>query len=359
MTFTDILLICLIVVIIISAYMFWQSKKIPQDTSAADSINILKGQLEVITQANATLQQSITAQLQNQHGQLTESLRQQAENTGTKLNDLQTRLAVIDKAQASLNELAQQTTRLENVLANKQARGAYGEMQLENLVKQMLPPNAYQFQAKLSNDARPDCLLLLPNPPGPIVIDAKFPLEAWYEMGDAVDDDTKNRARKKLAEAMAKHVDDIARKYLLAGETAESAILFLPSESIYAEFHTNLTTIVENSFKKRVYIASPTTLMATLNTVRAVLRDVKMREQAAVIQTEIGKLLLDVDRLDTRVNKLNQHFNQAERDIQEITTSTRKITQRGENIIRIEVEDDNKADAIEAPERPRLPDASS
>ncbi|MCE2517895.1 MAG: DNA recombination protein RmuC, partial [Alphaproteobacteria bacterium] len=210
-----------------------------------------------------------------------------------------------------------------------------------------------------------DCLLKLPNPPGPIVNDAKFPLEAWHELGEAQDEAGKIAARKKLSQALSKHVHDIASKYLILGETAESAILFLPSEAVYGEFHTNLTKAVEDSFKMRVYIASPTTLMATLNTVRAILRDVKMREQATVIQAEVGKLMEDIKRLDDRVGKLNSHFNQAQKDISDITTSTQKITRRGGKIEQIDVQDapaeqvapsDPVTPAPLAQDQPRFPD---
>ena len=196
----DILTITLIIVIlgllavVVMVVMKNQNQPSPQDQ---ETIGALKGQLDHIALMAGNLQQHVTTQLQNQERSLTENLRKQAEVTGQKLGDLQTRLAVIDKAQASLNELSAQTTRLENVLSNKQARGAYGEMQLENLVQQVLPPNAYQFQASLSNGSRPDCLLNLPNPPGPIVIDAKFPLEAWYELGEARDEAEQAAARKK------------------------------------------------------------------------------------------------------------------------------------------------------------------
>ena len=363
MTITDILLIILIVAIAGLAVMVLRGRgpsSQPNLDDVADqsaAMGGLKGQLEQITQMAGNLQLQVTEQLQRQERNLNETLRQQAEATGQKLGDLQSRLAVIDKANASLSELSAQTTRLENVLSNKQARGAYGEMQLENLVSQVLPPNAYQFQAKLSNGSRPDCLLKLPNPPGPIVIDAKFPLEAWYELGDAIDDAGAAMARKKLAAALVKHVGDIADKYILTGETADSAILFLPSEAVYAEFHTNLTKAVEESFKRRVYIASPTTLMATLNTVRAILRDVKMREQATVIQAEVSKLLVDIGRLDDRVRKLDTHFGQAQKDIHDITTSTQKIASRGAKIEQIDVEDEDAKPVVKEREtQASLPD---
>ena len=311
-------------------------------------VDALKGQLEQISLTAANLQTQITSQLQSQERALNETLRKQGEATGQKLGDLQARLAVIDKAQDSLKSLSEQTTRLENVLSNKQARGAYGEMQLENLVRQMLPSNAYRFQHQLSNDSRPDCLLKLPNPPGPIVIDAKFPLEAWYEIGDAKDDQARAQARKKLADAFKTHVKAIAEKYIITGETAESAMLFLPSEAVYAEFHTNLRKSLEESFKHRVYPVSPTTLMATLNTVRAILRDVHMREQAAVIQAEVSKLMQDIHRLSDRVGNLDRHFDQARGDIDQIKTTTGKISSRSEKIYSIEVEDEPEPPVISA-----------
>ena len=332
------IILLIIIALMAVALVFLALRQKPNSSDDAAQVGALKGQLDQIAQLASTMQTQVTTQLQNQERVLNETLRKQGEATGQKLGDLQARLAVIDKAQASLTELSAQTTRLENVLSNKQARGAYGEMQLENLVSQMLPPNAYRFQASLSNGSRPDCLLNIPNPPGLIVIDAKFPLEAWYELGDAVDDDARKLARRKLADALKTHVAAIADKYIITGETA-SAMLFLPSEAVYAEIHTHLPKALEDSFKKRVYLVSPTTLMATLNTVRAILRDVHMREQAAVIQAEVGRLLEDITRLNDRVGNLDRHFDQARRDIDQIKTTTGKIASRSEKIEAIEVED--------------------
>ena len=317
-------------------------------SSQNTNLDVLKGQLEQISQTAANLQAQVTTQLQSQERVLNETLRKQGEATGQKLGDLQARLAVIDKAQDSLKSLSEQATRLENVLSNKQARGAYGEMQLENLVRQMLPANAYRFQHQLSNGSRPDCLLDLPNPPGPIVIDAKFPLESWYEIGRAKDEKARTKARRKLADDFKAHVKAIAEKYIITGETAESAMLFLPSEAVYAEFHTNLRKSLEESFNLRVYPVSPTTLMATLNTVRAILRDVHMREQAAVIQTEVAKLMEDIHRLGDRVGNLDKHFDQAQRDVEQIKVSTYKISARGEKIYAVEVEDELDPPSITA-----------
>ena len=291
----------------------------------------LKGQIEQLT--------TLTTNLQNT---LNTTLREQGEATQKKLGDLQTRLAIIDKAQESLTGLSEQTTRLENVLSNKQARGAYGEMQLENLVSQMLPQNAYQFQPTLSNGSRPDCLINLPNPPGSIVIDSKFPLEAWHALMESETDEAKTAARNRLAADLIQHIKSIAEKYIIPGETAEGAVLFLPSEAVYAELQSHLPKALNESFERRVYIVSPTTLMATLNTMRAILRNVKMHEQAAVIQAEVAKLLDDIKRLNDRVGNLDRHFENAKKDIDAIKTSTGKISNRSEKIEAIEVKDEDE-----------------
>ncbi|HIC81765.1 MAG TPA: DNA recombination protein RmuC, partial [Kiloniellaceae bacterium] len=236
---------------------------------------------------------------------------------------------------------------------NKQARGAFGEVQLRDLVEAALPPSAYAFQATLGNGRRPDCLLKLPNPPGPIAIDAKFPLESYEALRAAGSDEAALApARRAFAQDLKRHVQDIAARYILAGETAESALLFLPSEAVYAELHANFRSVVEESYKARVWIVSPTTLMATLHTVRAVLKDVRMREQAGIIQTEVEKMMGDVLRLDKRVNNLESHFEMARRDIHEIRTSSGKILRRGEKIGELELEDDGAAPALEPASAP-------
>jgi DNA recombination protein RmuC len=320
----------------IGVALFLRPKPVQQDhTGLAE----LKGQLEAIGQTTATLQTNMVNSFQTHQQTLNETLRQQAEATSLKLGNLNERLAVIDRAQEQLKALSLQTTRLENVLANNQARGAYGEIQLENLITQMLPSSAYSFQHSLPNNRRADCLLQLPNPPGPIVIDAKFPLESWYALGQANDDQEKAKARKALEAALIKHVTDIADRYIIPGHTAESALMFIPSEAIYAELHSHLSKALDMSFAKRVYVVSPTTLMAILNTVRAVLRDVRMRQQAAFIQEQVGKLLKDIERLNDRVGKLDRHFHLAQQDIDDISKSTRAISRTGEKIEQIETDD--------------------
>ena len=276
---------------------------------------------------------------------LGEGLEKSRTQQQTTMGDLKERLAVIDSAQKNITELSNQVVSLQDILSNKQARGAFGEVQLSDLVRSTLPPNAYEFQAAVGSGKRADCLLKLPNPPGTIAIDAKFPLESYYSLCQAEDDTARIQARKALARDVLKHVRDIAERYIVPGETAESALMFLPSETVYAELHANLPDVIEKSWRARVWIVSPTTLMATLNTVRAVLKDARMREQAHVIQKEVTILLGDLDRLDVRVGRLESHFRQAEDDIRQIRISTDKITKRGDRIQEIEVgEEDGSAE---------------
>jgi len=238
---------------------------------------------------------TVDERLQGFSKQVGDRLNDSTTKHQTALADLRERLAVIDKAQQNLTELSTQVVGLQDILANKQARGAFGEIQLRDLVEATLPPSAYAFQATLGNGRRADCLLQLPNPPGAIAIDSKFPLESYETLRKAGSDEALLvPARRAFAADVRRHVQDIAQRYIIPGETAESALMFLPSEAVYAELHANYREVVEASYKARVWIVSPTTLMATLNTVRAVLKDVRMREQAAIIQTEkIGELELE------------------------------------------------------------------
>lgn len=247
------------------------------------------------------------------------------------------RLAKIDVAQQKISSLSEQVVSLQEVLSNKQARGAFGEIQLNDLVTSILPPNAYEFQMVLSNAKRADCVLRLPNPPGTIVIDAKFPLESYHALRAAASDREKLEAERFFRASVLKHIKDISEKYIIPGETAESALMFLPSEAIYAELHANFTDVVEVSYRSKVWIVSPTTLMATLNTVRAVLKDAKMREQAGVIQKEVGTLVEDIGRLDSRIESLSKHFKQANEDVDNIRISSSKIGKRIQRIEDIEL----------------------
>lgn len=272
--------------------------------------------------------------------QLGETLEQSAARASQSMSDLQARLAVIDQAQKSLAELSGQMMGLQDILSNKQARGAFGELQLADLVQAALPPNAYVLQHTFSNGRRCDCLIRLPLPPGPIAVDAKFPLESYRALVAAQDDSSRALAGRAFATDILKHVRDIAERYILPGETAESALMFLPSEAVYAELHARFPEVVEKSWAARVWIVSPTTMMATLNTVRAVLKDARMREQAGAMQKQVMLLLEDVRRLDERVKALGRHVRQTDGTLQEIGISTGKIMDRAGRIgaVQLEVE---------------------
>jgi DNA recombination protein RmuC len=312
------------------------------------------GRLAQMAESQAATQAQLSERLQAQERTVTkalderltefskrigERLKESSTQSQTTLTDLRERLAVIDKAQKNIAELSTQVVGLQDILANKQARGAFGEIQLHDIVESILPPSAYKFQVTLGNGKRADCLLDLPNPPGPIAIDSKFPLENYEALCAAREEPAITTARRALAADLRKHVRDIAEKYIVPGETAESALMFLPSEAVYAELHANFREVVEESYKARVWIVSPTTLMATLNTVRAILKDVRMREQAGLIQAEVATMLKDVARLDDRVGKLQNHFGQANEDLRQIRISTEKVTKRGEKIAQVELED--------------------
>ena len=313
----------------------------------------LAGRLTQLSETQVTNQNRLVDLMQSQERAVSKKLEERLADLGqrfgegmeksrvsqqTSLGELKERLVRIDAAQKNIEELSSQVVGLQDILSNKQARGAFGEVQLTDLVKSIMPPNFYSFQATLSGGRRVDCLLNLPYPPGPIAIDAKFPLESYRLLVDAGSDRDKNQARKLLATDVLKHVSDISEKYIVPGETAESALLFLPSEAVYAELHANLPDVIERSWKSKVWVVSPTTLMATLNTIRAVLKDSQMREQAHVIQREIMILLQDIGRLDGRVGKLENHFRQAEDDLRQIRVSTEKITKRGNKIEEIELQ---------------------
>ncbi|NQU56847.1 MAG: DNA recombination protein RmuC, partial [Rhodospirillales bacterium] len=280
---------------------------------------------------------------------------QDREKTSKTMSELHERLAVINAAQQKITTLSEQVVGLQDILSNKQARGAFGEIQLNDLVTSMMPPSAYTFQATLTNNKRADCLLTLPNPPGSIVIDAKFPLESYHGIRNAADDAAKVQAARAFSADVLKHVKDISEKYIIPGETAESALMFLPSEAVYAELHANFPDVVEKSFKQRVWIVSPTTLMATLHTIRAILKDATMHEQAGLIQAEVLKLLEDIGRMDQRVVNLESHFNMAVKDIREIRISSDKVTKRGVRIEDMQLGENTEDEEIEPPHLVPIP----
>lgn len=319
----------------------------------ADAQERLTGSLSQMAAGQAAAQAHIAERLQAQERAVTkmlderlaevtrrigENLQKTSDRSAESMVLLQERLAVIDTAQKNITELSAEFVTLQDILSNKQARGAIGQTQMEDLVRNMLPPGAYDFQVTLSNGKRADCIIRLPNPPGAIAVDSKYPHEAFMQLMAATDERTRAAAEQAFRTDVIKHIRDIADKYIIPGETADSAIMFVPAESVFAELHDRFPGIVEEGFRRRVYIVSPTTLMATLNTIRAILKDARMREQAHIIQTEIGKLMEDVVRLDKRVGQLAMHFDQAQKDVSEIRTSTTKIIKRGVAIENIQLE---------------------
>ncbi len=327
----------------------------PQVSELARQQTELMGRLAAMAEAQqqtrVELTQTLHERLENVSQRMGQSLETSAQKTAETLGTLTTRLNVIDEAQKNITELSTQVVGLQDILANRQARGAFGEVQLNDIVTNALPPSAYSFQTTLGNGTRADCVIQLPNPPGPIAIDAKFPLDAYHALRNAKDDAERTVAARQFRSDLTKHVTAIAEKYIVPGETAESALMFLPSEAVYAELHAGFPEVLTKSYQARVWIVSPTTLMATLNTVRAVLKDVEMRKQAGVIQKYVALLLGDVGRLNDRVGNLERHFSQAEKDIGEIRKSADAISSRGEKIEAVEMGEESAADALSPPSR--------
>ncbi|WP_380055635.1 DNA recombination protein RmuC [Falsihalocynthiibacter sp. SS001] len=259
--------------------------------------------------------------------------------TTKSLTELQERLATIDKAQANIEKLSGDVLGLQDILSNKQTRGAFGEIQLNDIVSKALPSDAFTFQAKLSNDKRADCLIHLPNPPGPIVVDSKFPLEAYEALRRADSPQSVDAAARAMRTSVRAHIKAISEKYIIEGETADGALMFLPSEAVYAELHANFPEVVREGFAARVWIVSPTTCMATLNTMRAVLKDARMREQAGAIRKELALLYGDVDRLGSRVENLDRHFGQAAKDLSDIKISANKASRRAKRLDNFDFEE--------------------
>jgi len=285
------------------------------------------------------LSQTVDGRLNEISGKVAERLDEGFKKTNDTFTSVMTRLAVIDEAQKKIEGLASNVVGLQEILGDKRSRGAFGEVQLEALVRNSLPPDAYVFQSTLKSGARADCVLVLPEPTGRVCVDSKFPLENYSRM---FDDDLapaeRDAARRQFKLDVRKHVDDIAAKYIVAGETSDGAVMFLPAEAVFAEIHAYHADLVEHAQKKRVWLTSPTTLMAVLNTARAVIRDSETRRMAHVIKDELSKLAKDFARFDERMKKLAAHIEQASRDVGDVRISSDKITRRFAQIERVELE---------------------
>ena len=309
----------------------------------SDGQHQLFGGLTSVSEAQAQ-QQAKTIQLMEKRLQaVTESLNQNltssARNTAQSLGELQQRLKTIDKAQENITKLSGDVLSLQDILSNKQTRGAFGEIQLNDIVSKALPSDSYSFQHTLSNGRRADCLIHLPNPPGPIVIDSKFPLEPYERLRAAKTESNLAAAARELRVAVRAHIKAISDRYIIEGETADGALMFLPSEAVYAELHANFPEIVREGFTARVWIVSPTTCMATLNTMRAILKDARMREQAGAIRTTLRLLHRDVELVAERVDKLNTHFGQARADLEGISTAAERAGKRAAKLDNFDFEE--------------------
>ncbi len=270
---------------------------------------------------------------------MNDTLHGSSEKTTKSLTQLQERLATIDKAQTNIEKLSGDVLSLQDILSNKQTRGAFGEIQLNDIVSKALPADSYAFQATLSNGKRADCLIHLPNPPGPIVIDAKFPLEAYEALVAAETKEDQARALTALGQAVRVHIKKISESYLIEGETADGALMFLPSEAVYAELHSKLPNIIREGFAARVWIVSPTTCMATLNTMRAILKDARMREQAGEIRKALKHLHRDVEIIGEKAGKLETHLRQAGDDVAGVITAATRAGKRADRLDNFDFEE--------------------
>ena len=345
-------------VLAIIVIMAWRSRALAQAHAAAmseladaqaDTAARMEAMIGLLSQGQSQLQHSVNERLDSVSHRLGDSLHQTTRHTAENLQKLHERLAVIDGAQKNITALAGQVTALQSVLSNKQERGAYGQGRMEIIIRDSLPKDCYEFQYTLGNRMRPDCVVFLPDQ-RPLVIDAKFPLEAIAAYRAAASDDERRPAATRVRQDMSKHIADIAAKYLIPGETQELALMFVPSESVYAELHDGFDDIVQKAFRAKIVIVSPSLLMIAVHVIQQIQRDARMREAAGQIQTEVAKLIDDVTRMHERVLKLQQHFGQANEDVRQILISSEKVEKRGARIIDVEFEaEKSTADIIPVP----------
>lgn len=322
----------------------------------------LQGRIAQFADASAQRESLLRESLDSRLSQVSESVGKSIvdtqERNSQNLKQLHERLALIDRAQKNIETLSGEVSGLQSLLSNKQSRGAFGEKQMQDLIENYLPPNAYTFQATLSNGKRVDALIHMPNQQGDVAVDSKFPMEAWRRLTNADNTPEADYAGKQFARDMLVHIKAVSEKYLIFGETHDIALMFLPSEAVYAELHANFPQVIEQGFTQKVMIVSPTTFMATLHTMRAVMKDAAMREQAHIIQREVGLIAKDVTLLDDRVAKLQSHFNQTTEDMRKIRISTEKITKRADKIEQLDVSEQSPGN-VTAFVKPTLTDTGS
>jgi DNA recombination protein RmuC len=286
------------------------------------------------------LTQETNSQLKEISGQVEKRLSEGFEKTTATFTDVVKRLALIDEAQKKITELSGNVVSLQEILADKRSRGAFGEVQLSSLINNIIPPEHFALQYKLSNDKRVDCILFLPEPTGNIAIDAKFPLESYQKFANtALKEDERKIFEQQFRIDIKKHIQDIAEKYIIPGETGDGALMFIPAEAIFAEIHAHFPELVESSYKAKVWMVSPTTMMAILNTARAVIKDAATKKQVHLIQTHLIALSKDFERFQKRMDNLAKHVTQAHSDIEEVHQSSQKITSRFIKIESVELDD--------------------
>ena len=321
------------------------------ETKLAEMSGQLRGLAEHSASTQAHLTQTLDTRLDQVSQRLGAGLNESSQRTTQSLQKLNERLAVIDTAQTNLTNLSSEMLSLRDILANKQSRGAYGQGRMEAIIRDGLHSTAYSFQTTLSNGTRPDCLIRLPENDICVVVDAKFPLEGFNALKQAGPEEDLKSYQQCFRADVLKHIKDISEKYLLKGETHETAIMFVPSESIYADLHENFEDLIQRAHRLHVIIASPNVLMLLVQTMQAVFKDARMREQAVVIQTEVVRLMDDVGRMHDRVLDLQRHFGQAGKDIEKIVISSDKITRRGAKIEQVEFADAEQRDGDASPPR--------
>ena len=294
-----------------------------------------------LTQSIESLGKIVDSRLEEIGGKVSERLDEGFKKTNETFANVMARLATIDEAQKKIDGLTVNMVSLQELLGDKRSRGAYGEVQLEGLVRNVLPANSFSMQHSFDNGTRVDCALFLPEPTGTVAVDSKFPLENYHRMFDkSLNKLEQDVATKQFKADLKKHVDDIASKYIIPNVTSDGAVMFIPAEAVFAEIHAYHPDIIDYAMNKRVWVVSPTTLMAVLNTARAVLKDVEMRKQVHIIKDELGKLSKDFERFDSRMKKLADNIRQAHENAQDVHISSQKISRRFAQIERVDLTDE-------------------
>ena len=336
----------LVLVVIVAVHM---SRRRREARESDAQLAELKGRLQTLAEISVSrhgeLARAVNERLDRMTHRVGSDLTETARKTTNSIAKLHERLAVINSAQKNLTELSSNMVSLQEILANKQARGAFGQMRMEAIIQDGLPKGAFTFQATLSNGKRPDCLLHMPNTKAGVVIDAKFPLEGFEAFRVARGPEEKKEAARRVRVDVGRHVDAMAERYFLPGETQDTAILFVPSEAIYADLAEHFSDLVQKAHRARIVICAPNMLMLAVQTMQAILKDVKMREQAHLIQREVSRLMEDMGRLRERVLDLQRHFGQANDDIEKILTSSERIASRGHKIENLDFEGDGASGA--------------